>query len=136
MKVAVAVLPNGMINAHFGSAKKVALVNIESKEITSWEEVTVPFAETHGDEGHDHHHDHDHEHDHDHHHHHHHHHAPGHVEGIMKFLVDQKVDLVLLDHAGPSIQKIRKNIEIKLVVGASGNAREAVQALIEQGFTD
>ena len=129
MIVAVAVLPNGMINAHFGSANKVALVTIENKEVIKWEEVPVPFAKTHGED-----HDHDHD-DHDHHHHHH-HHGPEHNRGIKKFLVENKVDLILLDHEGPSIRKIKQDIELKVVIGAGGNAKEAIQSLIDQGFTE
>ncbi|TCS83687.1 NifB/NifX family molybdenum-iron cluster-binding protein [Tepidibacillus fermentans] len=123
MKVAVAVLPNGKVNTHFGRANKLALATIENGQITKWEEVAVPFAETHGN--HDHHHDHDHEH---------HHHAPGHHEGIKNWLVDHEVDMVLLDHAGPGMQKVMSETDIKIVVGAKGNAKEAVQALIDQGF--
>jgi len=127
--VAIAVLPSGNVNAHFGNAKKVALATIEDKQIVNWEEVDVPFAKTHGGHSHDHHHHHHHEE-------HHHEHGPGHVQAIRKFIVEHQVDLVLLDHAGPSIQKIRKDIDVKVVVGAEGNAKEAVQALIDQGFTD
>lgn len=134
MKVAVAVLPNGMINSHFGRAEKIALATIENKQIVDWQELEVPFADTHEDHGH-HQHDH-HDHDHDHHQHNHHHHGPGHVKGIKAFLVDQHVDLVLLDHAGPGMRTIQNEIEIKVVVGAKGNAKEAVQELINQGFVD
>lgn len=129
VKVAIAVLPNGMINAHFGRANKLAVATIENGQITKWEEVDVPFAETHGD--HDHH---DHDHDHDHGHEHHHHHAPGHHEGIKNVLVQSGVDMVLLDHAGPGMQKVMNETDIKIVVGAKGNARESIQALIDQGF--
>ena len=132
MRVAVAVLPNGMINAHFGRANTLAIATIENKTVANWEEVKVPFEETHGDHGHhDHHHDHDHDHDH-----HHHHHQPGHHEGIKNLLVAQNVDMVLLDHAGPGMQKVMDETEIKIVVGAKGNAQDAVQALIDQGFID
>ncbi len=130
MKVAVAVLPNGMINAHFGSAKKVALVTIEDKQITVWDEKDVPFAETHG-EGDHHHHDNEH-----HDHHHHHSHGPNHLNGIRAFLEENQVELVLLDHEGPSMRKIRNHLDVKVVVGANGNAKEAVQSLIDQGFTE
>jgi len=127
VKVAVAVLPNGMVNAHFGRANKLALATVENGQISKWEEVEVPFAESHGD--HDHHHDHDH-HDHEH------HHAPDHHEGIKNFLVEQGVDMVLLDHAGPGMQKVMNETDIKIVVGAKGNAKEVVQAVIDQGFSN
>ncbi|WP_339063671.1 NifB/NifX family molybdenum-iron cluster-binding protein [Tepidibacillus marianensis] len=127
MKVAVAVLPNGMVNAHFGRANKLALATIENGQISNWEEIEVPFAETHGD------HDHGHDHNHDHHDH---HHAPDHHEGIKNLLVEQEVDMVLLDHAGPGMQKVINETTIKIVVGAKGNAREVVQAVIDQGFVN
>lgn len=126
MKIAVAVLPNGMVNAHFGRADKLAFANIENGQITEWEEVSVPFAASHGDHGH--HHDHDHQHEHGH------HHASGHHESIKDFLVESGVNLVLLDHAGPGMKLVQEQTDIKIVVGAQGNAKEAVQALIDQGF--
>lgn len=131
MKVAVAVLPNGMVNAHFGRANKLAFATIENKQIISWEEVAAPFAETHG---HDHHHEHEHgyhHHDHDHNHEHGHHH-----QAIKNFLVEHQVDLVLLDHAGPGMQKVINETDIKIVIGAKGNAKDAVQALADQGFVE
>lgn len=129
MKVAVAVLPNGMINAHFGRANKLAFATIENDQITNWQEVDVPFEDTHGD--HDHHHDHNHDHEHGHGHH---HHSPGHHEGIKNFLVDSQVDVVLLDHAGPGMQKVMNETNIKIVVGAKGSAKDSVQALIDQNI--
>ncbi|CCQ97309.1 hypothetical protein CULT_60093 [[Clostridium] ultunense Esp] len=55
MKVAVAVLPNGMVNAHFGRANRIAFAVIEEKEIKEWTEEEAPFAATHGEDSHDHH---------------------------------------------------------------------------------
>ncbi|MFV9510867.1 NifB/NifX family molybdenum-iron cluster-binding protein [Tepidibacillus sp. LV47] len=131
MKVAVAVLPNGMVNTHFGRANRLALATIENGQITKWEEVDVPFAQTHGD--HDHHHDH---HDHHHHHDHEHHHHHAHHENIKNWLVEHGIDMVLVDHAGPGMQKVINETNIKVIVGAKGNAREVVQAVIDQGFVD
>ncbi len=129
MKVAVAVLPNGNINAHFGRANKLAIATVEEKQIAGWEEIEVPFASTHGEHNHDHEHDHNHNHEH-------HQHAPVHRESIKDFLVNHHVNVVLLEHAGPGMQLVQEQTDIKIVVGAQGDAKSAIQALIDQGFTD
>ncbi|WP_028986760.1 NifB/NifX family molybdenum-iron cluster-binding protein [Thermicanus aegyptius] len=135
MKVAVAVLPNGMVNAHFGRANRIAFAVVEEKEIKEWTEEEAPFAATHGEDSHDHHpYDHD---DHPHEHQHGHgHHSANHQEIIKNYLVDHGVDLLLVDHAGPGLKRVLQETKIKVVTGARGRAREVVQAVIDQGFTE
>lgn len=117
MRIAVAVLPNGMVNAHFGRASKMALADVENGAITKWEEIDAPFAEMHGD--------------------HHHHHGAGHQPSpthqstIKNFLVEQNVNVVLVHHAGPGLQKVKDDTDIEIVAGAQGNAREAVEELLK-----
>lgn len=141
MKIAVAVLPNGMVNAHFGRANRVAFAVVENKEIKEWTEEEAPFAAMHGEEhGHHHHDHHDHHHEDHHHHDHHHEHEAGHrakhQEVIKNYLVEHGVDLLLVDHAGPGLYKVLQETNIQVVTGAKGKAREVVQAAIDQGFAE
>ncbi len=151
MKIAVAVLPNGMVNAHLGRAKKVAFAKVENGQITNWEEVEVPFADDHDDHHHehhehhghhDHHHDHHHhedcqgcdEHDHDHHDHDHHHHHSGHHEPLKDFMLDNNVDYVLVEHIGPGMKAVfeRTNIKLVIVDDIKGKARDVVEGFIQE----
>ncbi|CAM3568418.1 hypothetical protein TR75_02360 [Hydrogenibacillus schlegelii] len=182
MKMALAVLPNGRINPHFGRAKRLAIATVEGLEIVGWEEVESPFHHLHpghppgphgGGHGHDHDRDHPHDHEpepnhepghagaHDHHHDHDHgrghdhgaghdwdaepdhdprHHARGHGHGggrggpewaafqaaIKDFLVQNGIDVLILDHAGPGLVRVLEETDIRIVTGARGSAREAV----------
>lgn len=128
MKLAIAVLPNGLVNTHLGRANKVAVVTADNKEIVGWEEFDVPFGQLHGGHGHQHHHDH-----HDHNHDHSHGHPAGHHEAIRDFMVEHNVDAVLAEHSGPGIVHLLGESNIKLVVvDVSGTAKEVVQRYINQ----
>lgn len=126
MKLALAVLPNGRINPHFGRAKKVAVATVENGRIVAWEEVEAAFAEHHPGSHHEHGA---------------HHHdvqtAQGegrvrsgewskHQTAIKDFLVQHGVDVLILEHAGPGIARVLEETDIRVVTGARGDAREAV----------
>lgn len=143
MKIAVAVLSNGMVNAHFGRANRIAFATVENKEIVDWKEEDAPFAAMHDEEDHhdhgmhqheDHHGDGEHHHDHDHSHGH--GHSGKHQETIKNYLVEHGVDLLLVDHAGPGLNRVLQETKMKVVTGAKGKAREVVQAAIDQGFAE
>lgn len=122
MKIALAVLPNGMVNSHLGRADKVAIATIEDKEIAKWEEFDVPFGKNH-----DHHHHHSHEHGHD--------HGQGnkHHESIRDFLVSHNVDVILVEHSGPGILALLEEANIKMVVVDIRNkAKDIVENYIKQ----
>lgn len=128
MKIAIAILPNGMINSHMGRTKRVALAAIENGKIADWQEVDVPFGENH-DHNHNHHDHHDdhHHHDHDHHHHDHHHH-----DAIGDFMVENGVDTVLVEHVGPGIQHVLNRAKVNVaVVNSMGKAKDIVQEYIQ-----
>lgn len=132
MKVAVAVLPNGMVNAHLGRAKKIAIATVDNGQIAEWEEIEVPFADDHDHQHQDHHH-----HDHDHHHHDHdHHHHSGHHEPLKDFMIENGVDYVLVEHIGPGMRAVFERTHVKLVIidNINGKAKEVVQRFVDQGF--
>lgn len=122
MKIATPVLPNGMVNAHFGRAKRIAIADVENGQITEWKEIDVPFAEEH-DHHNGHHHDHG---NHDHHHHHH-----GHHESMKNFMIENGVDIVLVEHAGPGMVRVFNDTDIKLIpVEIKGKAKDVVQSFV------
>jgi len=140
MKIAVAILPNGMVNAHLGHAKKIAFATVENKQIVGWEEVDVPFSVEHDHHHHhDHHHyDHHHHHDHHHDHHGHHHHHSGHHEPLKDFMVENGVDYILVEHIGPGMKAVFDHTDVKMVLieDIKGKAKEVVQRFIDQGIVD
>ena len=124
MKIALAVLPNGMVNSHLGRADKVAIATVENKEITNWEEYDVPFGKNH-----DHHHHDNHNHNHEH------GHGQGnkHHESIRDFLVQHNVDVILVEHSGPGIMAMLEEANVKMVVVDIRNkAKDIVQNYINQ----
>lgn len=53
---------------------------------------------------------------------------PGHKKGfIPKFLGDLGVDVVIASHMGEGATKLLNEKEIEIIVGASGNSKEAVK---------
>lgn len=133
MKIALATLPNGLVNTHLGRANLISIATIEDKQIVNWEEIEVPFGENH-DRHHNHEHHAHHGHGHDNHHHHHHEHGQGynHQESIRDFMVEQGINIVLAEHSGPGIKMALENANIELVVvDIKGKAKEVVQRYID-----
>jgi len=57
---------------------------------------------------------------------------PGHEPGALPELMRQNnVDVVLAGGAGPRAQQLLESVDIKLISGVSGDALEAVKALID-----
>lgn len=117
MRIAVALLLNGKVNPHFGRADQMALVDVEDGKITDWQVVDTPFAEMHKD-----HHHNDGETGHP--------HRSSHQSTIKEFLTGHDVNAVFVQHAGPGLQKVKDETDIKIITGAQGDAREAVTALL------
>ncbi|WP_066174411.1 NifB/NifX family molybdenum-iron cluster-binding protein [Bacillus marinisedimentorum] len=118
MRIAVAVTPDGMVNAHFGRTATLALVDVENGEVARWNEIDAPFAAMHGEHGH-------HEGGH-------HHHPANHQDTIKDFLLEQNVDVVFVHHAGRGLHKVMNETDMKVMTGADGSAREAVGRLLQQ----
>jgi len=133
MKIALATLPNGLVNTHIGRADLISIATIEDKQIVNWEEIEVPFGENHDHLQHHQHHEH-HGHDHEHHHNHEHGHGQGskHHDNIKDFMVEQGVNIVLSEHSGPGIKMALDGANIELVVvDINGTAKEVVQRYID-----
>ncbi len=144
MRVAIPVLPNGMMNAHLGRTKLMAIAEIVNNQIEKWDVIELGFQVSHNEHpqndhhhhDHDDHHHHHHKHDHDDHHHHHehdHHHDHDH-SAMREFLEKQNIDFLIIEHLGRGFQLEFQNIKFKIITGAVGKAREVVESAIEQGL--
>jgi len=140
MRVAIPVLPNGMLNAHLGRTKLMAIAEIVNNQIEKWDVIELGFQVSHNEHSqNDHHHDHDdhhhhHHHDHDDHHHHHEHDHHHDHSAMREFLEKQNIDFLIIEHLGRGFQLEFQNIKFKIITGAVGKAREVVENAIKQGL--
>ncbi len=105
MIVAVPVTPEGLVDHSWGKAEQVAVAKVSGNEIDSWEVHDVGWREKHDLGAHGRHH-----------------------ARIVRFLLANQVEVVVIDHAGaPMINTLRK-MGLKIVLDAAGPAREAVLA--------
>ena len=99
------VTKEGMIDPRWGRADWVAVADVDGGEIVSWQEVEVSWSRLH-DEG-----------------------APGsHHARVVTFLREHQVEAVVASHIGPGMQRMLDTMGLPVHLGASGDAREAVQA--------
>ena len=93
------------VGGGWGKAQRVAVASVEEGEVTSWEEIDVRWDIAH-DEG-----------------------AEGsHHARIVRFLREHDVEVVVAGHMGPPMQNTLAKLGIRVVIGASGEARSAVLA--------
>lgn len=89
----------------WGKAQRVAVASVELGEITSWEEIDVRWDLSHdeGTEG-------------------------SHHARIVRFLREHHVEVVVAGHMGPPMQNTLAKLGLRVLIGASGDARTAVLA--------
>lgn len=93
----------GSVGGGLGRASHVALAAVGGGEITSWEEHEVAWDRLHdeGSEG-------------------------SHHARIVRFLRDHDVEVVVAKGIGEGMQRVLGTMGIRPVVGAQGDARDAV----------
>ena len=107
MIVCVPVTSDGVVDPRWGRADRVALAETEGGEINGWREVQVGWDVLH-DSG-----------------------TPAtHHARVARFLKAQHVEAVVADHMGPPMQDMLVRMHIRVLLGAGGDAREAVMAAI------
>jgi predicted Fe-Mo cluster-binding NifX family protein len=104
--VCVPLAPTGDIDPRWGRAHRVAVAEVVDGVIDSWRETTVAWDIEHdqGTEG-------------------------AHHARIARFLLDNRVGVVAAQHVGAGMQRMLDSMGIRLVVGMTSNAHEAVAQL-------
>lgn len=109
MIVCAPVTSEGMIDPRWGRADRVAVADVVDGEIVSWLEVEVSWSRLH-DEG-----------------------TPGsHHARVVTFLRDHHVEAVLANHVGDGMVRTLHAMGLPLHLGAAGDARAAVQAVLDR----
>lgn len=105
MIVAVPVTLDGQVDHRWGKADRVAVADVVDGEIASWKVHDTGWHHLHG-QGH---------------------HGTHHGR-IVRFLVDNDVETVVIHHAGASMINTMQKMGLKIVTNASGSARAAATA--------
>jgi len=103
MVVCVPVTTEGLVDPRWGRADRVAITDVSAEGIGSWQEYQVGWGALHdaGTEG-------------------------SHHARVARFLQEHHVEAVLADHMGPPMVHMLERMGVKVLLGAMGNAREAV----------
>lgn len=107
MKIAVPIIHDGTenpaIDHRWGRANWVAIADFANGQISHWQEIEVSWDKLH-DEGTD----------------------GAHHARISKFLISHGITMVVADHMGEGMLRMLDTMKIKIVLEASGSAKEAV----------
>lgn len=95
--------PGGTVGGGLGRATHVALASVTGGAIGAWDELEVGWDRLHdeGSEG-------------------------SHHARIARFLRDNSVEVVVAAHIGPGMQRMLGTMGVRAVLGAHGDARQAV----------
>lgn len=100
-------IQSGEVGGGWGKARTVALATVSDGAITDWREIEVRWDIAH-DEG-----------------------AEGsHHARIVRFLRENGVEVVVAGHMGPPMQNTLAKLGVRVVIGATGDARAAVLAAV------
>lgn len=105
MIVCVPVHTDGTVDPRWGRADRVAIADVEAGRITDWHEFEVLWGQLHDDgpEG-------------------------AHHARIVRFLREHEVEAVVASHMGPPMAHTLGKMGLQLHLGATGNARQTVEA--------
>jgi predicted Fe-Mo cluster-binding NifX family protein len=103
--VCVPVTPGGEVDPRWGRAARVVVARLERGRIIAWDEHAVAWDVLHdvGTEG-------------------------GHHARVAAFLQDHAVEVVVAGHMGPPMEQMLGKLRILARLGATGDARAAVEA--------
>ena len=107
MMICVPVTVDGWIDPRWGRADRVAIAQVTTEGITSWQEFDVRWSTLHdaGGEG-------------------------THHARVARLLVEHHVEAVVADHMGPGMLHMLEQMGISIHLGAAGDARQAVVAAL------
>lgn len=105
MKVCVPITADGQVDPRWGRAERVAVADVTGDDVTDWQEHAVGWGTLHdqGTEG-------------------------SHHARIARFLRDNQVQAVAVGHVGPGMERMLGTMEIRIVSGLAGDAREAARS--------
>ena len=103
MRVCIPVAEDGLIDPRWGRAHQVAIVEVSAGLVSSWQEHEVGWDIAHDSAG-----------------------EGAHHAAVARFLRDEGVDTVVAHHMGPPMSHMLERLGIRVLLGASGPAREAV----------
>lgn len=105
MRVCVPITADGQVDPRWGRADRVAVADVTDGEIHGWQEYTVAWGTLHdqGTEG-------------------------AHHARVARFLRDNQVQAVAVNHLGPGMQRMLGSMAVRVVTGLSGDARSAARA--------
>lgn len=103
MIVAVPVTPQGLVDPRWGKAHDVAVVELDGGRIVTWEQHEVGWDDLHGQGEHG-----------------------AHHARIVRFLRDQRVEAVIINHCGAPMMNTMQKMGLVLIVDAQGEARDVV----------
>lgn len=103
MIIAVPVTPSGDVDRRFGKADQVAVAEVIDGKITSWVIHDTDWQRHHAQSPHGTHHG-----------------------RIVRFLIDNSVEAVVIDHAGVPMINTMQKMGLTVVLDAVGPAKEAV----------
>jgi predicted Fe-Mo cluster-binding NifX family protein len=106
MKVCVPITADGSIDPRWGRAERVALAEVDGATIRDWTEIDVGWGSLHdsGTEG-------------------------AHHARIARFLRDNEVEAIAVNHVGQGMQRMLTTMGIRIDAEHSGDARAAVTRL-------
>jgi predicted Fe-Mo cluster-binding NifX family protein len=106
MLVAVPVQPDGSLDPRWGRAQRVAVADVHDAQVIGWTEHDVGWGDAHdlGSEG-------------------------SHHARVARFLRDHGVDTVVAHHMGDGMQRMLGSMDIRVVLGAVGQARDAAASV-------
>ncbi len=106
MIVCVPVTPDGDVEPGFGRARRVAIGRVDDGRLVEWAAHDVGWDALHdtGTEG-------------------------GHHARIARFLLDEHVEAVVAQHMGEGMRQMLASMQLRVVLGAAGDARQAVLAV-------
>jgi predicted Fe-Mo cluster-binding NifX family protein len=105
VRVCIPVTETGAVDPRWGRADRVAVADVAGGQVTGWEEFHVQWGALHdsGTEG-------------------------SHHARVVRFLRDHGVEVVVAEHMGGGMVHMLDRMGVKIVLGADGDAREAVLA--------
>src|SRR5487761_2209154 len=103
MILCVPITPEGTVDPRWGRADSIAVAEVASGQIESWQEFEVDWSRLH-DEG-----------------------TPArHHARVARFLRDNHVEAVLANHVGDGMVRMLDTMGVALYLNAEGDARSAV----------